>query len=213
MGNEKTVFVVDDDPAVRDSLSLFFDSKGYAVRAFDSAMAFLDGYKAIEPSCLLLDIRMPGMDGMELQETMAKRNIRIPTIFITGHGDITMAVRAIKKGACDFIEKPFDNNALLKCIEAAISLSQEKHLLNTRISGITKHYKQLTPREKEVMAQVVNGLSNKQIAEKLYISHRTVEIHRRRVMNKMQASSISDLISMAIACGVFKDPLQNVSDR
>jgi FixJ family two-component response regulator len=213
MGSKQTVFVVDDDPAIRDALSLFLDSRGFNVASFESASAFLDGYHTAEPCCLLLDIRMPGMDGIELQETMAARQIRIPIIFITGHGDIPMAVRAIKKGACDFIEKPFDNSALLKRIESALKLSEQDHRLYTKQSHILGLYNQLTPREQEVMALVANGLPNKQIAQKLYISHRTVEIHRRRVMSKMRATSISELISMAIACSVYDDPLQQASEK
>ena len=199
-----TVFLVDDDQAIRDALSLFLESQDISVEAFSSATAFLNDYEPESHGCLVLDIRMPGMDGLELQEHLTKKDIRIPIVFITGHGDVPMAVRAIKNGACDFLEKPFNNKDLLKCIQNAIMHDKQQRCQSNLHNEIQARYATLTAREKEVMALVADGHSNKIIAKKLYISHRTVEIHRRRVMKKMQANSVPELISMAITCGLHE---------
>lgn len=204
MENRATVFLVDDDPAVRDAVSLFLISKGYAVELFDSAQQFLDAYTDDAPGCLVLDIRMPGMSGLELQELLTARQINIPIIFISGHGDVPIAVRAFKAGALDFLEKPFDNHKLLKCIEMAIKRDKERRDRQCERSEMMNRYRQLTPREQEVMVLVAEGKTNKDIARRLDISHRTVEIHRRRVMEKLGASSVSDLVSVSVLCGVYE---------
>ncbi len=213
MKHEPTLFLVDDDRAVRDALSLYLGSKGVRVTSYSSAHEFLQAYDPDRPGCLLLDIRMPGMDGLELQDALATSGVRIPIIFITGHGDVSMAVRAIKKGASDFLEKPFDNEALLACIKKAMAQDIGERQRERGEADVLIRFQQLTPRERDVMALVADGHPNKSIAKKLEISHRTVEIHRRRVMGKMAAESLSDLITMAVACGVHdiklgRDPRQ-----
>jgi len=199
-----TVFLVDDEPAVRDAVSLFLMSKGHVVELFDSAQAFLDAYQPDRPGCLVLDIRMPGMSGMELQEELTRRQITIPIIFISGHGDVPIAVKAFKAGALDFLEKPFDNHKLLSCIEMAMQRDQERRRRQTERTEMLSRYRQLTPREREVMVLVAEGKTNKDVARRLDISHRTVEIHRRRVMEKLGAASVSDLVSVSVLCGVYE---------
>ncbi len=202
MKYEPILFLVDDDRAVRDALALYLSSKGVPVETYPSAHKFLEACNPARPGCLLLDIRMPGMDGLELQDALATNGVKIPIIFITGHGDVSMAVRAIKKGASDFLEKPFDNEALLACIKKAMVQDAEERQREKEKADTLIRFKQLTPRERDVMALVADGCPNKSIAKKLDISHRTVEIHRRRVMEKMVAESLSDLIAMAVACGI-----------
>ncbi len=204
MENRATVFLVDDEPAVRDAVSLFLMSKGHVVALFDSAQAFLDAYEPDQPGCLVLDIRMPGMSGMELQEELTRRQINIPIIFISGHGDVPIAVRAFKAGALDFLEKPFDNHKLLSCIEMAMERDQERRRRQSERTEMLGRYRQLTPREREVMVLVAEGKTNKDVARRLDISHRTVEIHRRRVMEKLGAASVSDLVSVSVLCGVYE---------
>ena len=196
-----TVFLVDDDDAVRDAVSMLLDSVGLQVRCFDSAQRFLDEYDATA-GCLVLDVAMPGMTGLELQEELNKSGIRIPIIFITGHGDVPMSVRAIKQGAVDFVEKPADDDELLEKIQQAIKLDRELRGEDAQRSEVVDRFNRLTPREQQVMAEVAAGNSNKEIAINLDISHRTIEIHRARVMEKMGADSLPDLIRMALVCGV-----------
>ena len=202
MVDEKpTVFLVDDDDAVRDAVSMLLESAGLQARCFDSAQRFLDEYDAT-PGCLVLDVAMPGMTGLELQEKLNKSGIRIPIIFITGHGDVPMSVRAIKQGAVDFVEKPADDGELLQKIEQAIELDREFRGEDAQRNKVVDRFNRLTPREQQVMAEVAAGNSNKEIAINLDISHRTIEIHRARVMEKMGAGSLPDLIRMALICGV-----------
>ena len=196
-----TVFLVDDDDAVRYAVSMLLDSAGLQVRCFDSAQRFLDEYDATA-GCLVLDVAMPGMTGLELQEELNKSGIRIPIIFITGHGDVPMSVRAIKQGAVDFVEKPADDDELLEKIQQAIKLDRELRGEDAQRSEVVDRFNRLTPREQQVMAEVAAGNSNKEIAINLDISHRTIEIHRARVMEKMAAESLPDLIRMALVCGV-----------
>ncbi len=198
-----TVFLVDDDPAVRDAVSLFLELKGRSVELFDSAQAFLDAYDPDRPGCLVLDIRMPGISGLELQDLLLEKQIGIPIIFISGHGDVPVAVKAFKAGAIDFLEKPFDNHKLLACIDKAISNDLESRQREKQRSDMLERYQQLTPREQQVMVLVAEGNTNKDIARRLDISHRTVEIHRRRVMEKLGANSVSDLVSVSVLCGVY----------
>lgn len=200
MAQKSVVFLVDDDPIVLDALGLFLESSGLAVRAFSSAQAFLEAYDPSFPGCLVLDIRMPGMSGLELQQELIKKNIDIPIIFLTGHGDIPMSVKALKAGAVDFIEKPFNDEVLLKCIREAIARDKQLRTLDAEKAKILHCYKQLTRREKEVMGFVISGHSNKEIAKELDISHRTIDVHRSRIMAKMEANSLPELVNMASLC-------------
>ncbi len=202
MSNQSTVFLVDDDDAVREAIQLFLHAKDIAVEAFASASDFLECYKGNQSGCLVLDVRMAGMSGLELQDVLIEKEIKIPIIFISGHGDIPMAIRAFKAGAVDFLEKPFDNNRLFNCITEAFQNDLKCRKEDGEKQRFISHYEQLTPREREVMVLVVNGHSNKEVARELDISHRTVEIHRRRVMRKMDVRSVSDLIGCAMAGGV-----------
>ena len=194
-----TVFVVDDDDAMRRSLEFLIASAGYAVRAFASAQAFLDYYQPIMRGCLLLDVRMPGMSGLDALERLRASGTTIPVIFVTAFGNIPMAVRAVKGGAFDFIEKPFEGTALLARIRAAMALETRGRDDQPDLPGIRQHLASLTAREREVMDRVVGGALNKQTAAEFDISIKTVENHRAKVMEKMQAQSLADLVRMAIA--------------
>lgn len=191
-----TVFVVDDDPAVRDALSLLLEGERIAVETFDSAEAFLAVCQAAPRSCAIVDIRMPGMDGMQLQAELTKRHLFIPLIFLTGHGDIPMSVRAIKAGAIDFLTKPIRVAELIKSVEAALIESEKISALVEENQSAADRLRTLTEREHEVMALAVEGLANKEIARRLGISHRTVEIHKARVMHKTGTNSLIELARM-----------------
>jgi FixJ family two-component response regulator len=195
---EPTVFVVDDDQAVRDSLGLLLKSLGQKAMLFDSAQAFLDQYQPNWSGCLVLDIRMPGMSGMELQQRLRAMHCAIPIIFVTGHGDVPMAVEAMHDGAFDFIQKPFRDQELLDRVNQALNWDLEHRSGEERRRAVTERFASLTPREREVMDCVVRGLANKVIAMDLDLSQRTVEIHRARVMEKMNARSLADLVRMSL---------------
>lgn len=199
---KQTVFVVDDDDAVRDSLAMLLRSVGLPVEAFDSGIGFLERFRPEMSGCLVLDIRMPKMSGLEVQQRLRELGARLPVIFITGHGDIPMAVQAIKEGAADFIQKPFRDQDLLDRIHSALAEDSRLRSEDTQRSGLAAHYASLTEREREVMGMVVAGKANKVIALDLNLSQRTVEIHRARVMEKMEARSLADLVKMAIELGV-----------
>ncbi len=196
MTREPTVFVVDDDEAVRRFLGGLIASVGLRVEAYASAREFLDAFEPGAPGCLLLDIRMPGMSGLELQKELAEREVRLPVIILTGHGDVQVAVHAMKAGAVDFIEKPFNNELLLDRIQKAVAESVEADGVRVQHDEITSRIKLLTPRERQVMDLVVAGETNKGVARRLDISEKTVEIHRARTMEKMRAKSLADLVKM-----------------
>ncbi|MEQ6342008.1 MAG: response regulator FixJ [Gammaproteobacteria bacterium] len=198
MNHESTVFVVDDDPAMRNSLCWLVESIGLHVETYPSAADFLANYHPARPGCLVADVRMPGMSGLELQEKLATNRIPIPIIIITGHGDVAMAVRAMKIGAVDFIEKPFNDQLLLDRIQQALGKDEEARLSNIEREIVTARIALLTPREREVMEHVVAGQLNKQIAADLNISIKTVEVHRAKIMEKMQASTLSKLVEMVL---------------
>lgn len=191
-----TVFIVDDDVAVRQSLSLLIRSMSLAVEAFESAQDFLERGDRTRPGCLVLDIRMPGMSGLELQDELSRRGFVLPVIFITGHGDVAMAVRAMKHGAVDFIEKPFNDQLLLERINQALELDRQRRELQAERADIASRMATLSPREREVMGRIVAGQANKVIAIELGLSERTVEIHRAKVMSKTGARSLAELVSM-----------------
>jgi len=196
-----TVFIVDDDTAVRDALKFLLRSVGHPVETFSSAQDFLTAYRDDRPGCLVLDIRMPGMSGLELQEKLVEKRSILPIIFITGHGDVPMAVEAMQAGAMDFIQKPFRDQDLLDRINQALEKDANNRAALGELNVIRERLASLTPREREVMDLVVNGKANKVIAGDLDLSQRTVEIHRARVMEKMQASSLAHLVRMVIEVG------------
>jgi two-component system response regulator FixJ len=199
---EPTVFVVDDDQAMRTSLEWLIESIGMRVKTFGSANEFLGSYYPGQAGCLLLDVRMPGMSGLELQAYLARQQIRLPVVIITGHGDIAMAVQAMKAGAVDFIEKPFNDNDLLRSIRNAIDYDEKQRSLQIERAEIAARLAELTPREHEVMDMVTEGRSNREIAAALGVSAKTVEAHRARVMDKMRAGSLAELVRMALIAGV-----------
>lgn len=196
--SEATVFIVDDDEAVRDSLGLLLRSVGYRARCYASAKDFLKAFDARDYGCLVLDIRMPGMTGLELQKHLAEIGCNIPIVFITGHGDIPMAVEAVRQGAVDFLQKPFQDQELVDRINDAMKLAAEQREGELERLEILDRIESLTAREKQVMGQVVLGKANKVIAGDLGVSQRTVEIHRARVMEKMQANSLAHLVRMVM---------------
>ncbi len=201
MSPEVTVFVVDDDQAVRDSLALLVHSVGLQVETFASAGDFLDSYRPDRRGCLITDIRMPGMSGLELQERLCADGHHIPVIVLTGFGDVPTAVRALKGGAVDFLEKPFNPQALLDLVQQAIAQDAEIRAQAAHEARLAERKALLTPREQEVMELVVAGKANKVIAIDLSISERTVELHRARIMKKMQARSLAELVRMVLPPG------------
>ena len=196
--SEPTVFVVDDDEPVRDAIGLLLDTVDLPHECYDSATTFLEAYSAPRTGCLVLDIRMPGLGGLELQEELLKRGNTLPVIFITGHGDVPMAVEAMQKGAVDFIQKPFRDQDLLDRIREALRTDRERRQEQQQHAEVEERIARLTNREREVFDLVVTGKPNKVIAYELGVSQRTVEIHRARVMEKMQARSLADLVKMHI---------------
>jgi two-component system response regulator FixJ len=203
MAAEPMLYVVDDDEAVRDSLEILLQSMGHAVRSFASGQEFLDAAGALRPGCLIVDIRMPGMDGFELQQRLAECKIAIPIVVITGHGDVPMAVRAMRAGAIDFVEKPFSEETILESVRLALShVGRLQSGLQSADPATLERLSHLSPREREVLEGLVAGLPNKTIAYDLKISPRTVEIHRARVMDKMQARSLSELVRLALSAGI-----------
>ena len=196
MTPEPTVFVIDDDEAVRHFLRGLIASVDLRVQAYASAQEFLDAYQRNSPGCLVLDIRMPGMSGLELQQELNAQGIDLPVIVLTGHGNVQVVVHAMKAGAVDFIEKPFNNELLLDRVQKAVAKSVDTYEDRVRRDEILNRQKRLTPRERQVLDLVVAGESNKHIARRLHISDKTVEIHRANVMEKMQAKSLADLVKM-----------------
>ena len=194
MTSENTVYVVDDDAAIRRFLRQLIRSVGLRVETYATAQEFLDTYQAGSSGCLLLDIRMPQMSGLELQAELMRREIDLPVIILTGHGDVKVAVHAMKAGAVDFIEKPFNNELLLHGIQKAIANSLRSSTIRVRRQEVLQRMNALTPREREVLHKVVAGETNKGVARHLGISEKTVEIHRAKVMEKMQAKSLADLV-------------------
>jgi FixJ family two-component response regulator len=194
-----TVFVVDDDEAVRDSLALLLRSVELAVATFSSANEFLDSYDPAAPGCLILDVRLPGMSGLELQQRLADDGADLPIVFITGHGDVPMAVRAMRRGAVDFLQKPFSDQELLDRVQQALAEQSQRRQQSESKAEIAQRIRSLTPREHEVMELIVEGLANKVIANRLGTSQRTVEVHRANVMRKMQADSVARLVHLVFA--------------
>jgi two-component system, LuxR family, response regulator FixJ len=197
----RSVYVIDDDKAVRESISLLLESREVPVQTFASAPEFLAAAPSVPPGCVVTDLRMPGMDGLQLLQRLRERNLRLPVIVMTGHGEVPLAVQALKAGAIDFIEKPFPGAALFDAVELALQAIDETRENDAAIRQIAERFASLTPREREVMDGIVAGKPNKIIAYELRIAQRTVEHHRAEVMEKMHARSLSALVRMAIATG------------
>lgn len=197
--SDATVFIVDDDQEVREALVLLMESVGLEVKSFDSAQNFLDSFDASVPGCIITDVRMPGMSGLELQKKLKEQKMHPPVIIITGHGDIPMAVDAMQEGALDFIEKPFNDQRLLDSVHRAIESDAADRGQATQIAEIRERVESLTKREMEVMNLITQGKRNKIIADELCVSQSTVEAHRAKVMEKMQANTLSDLMRMVLS--------------
>lgn len=201
-GPEPMVHVVDDEAAIRDSLAMLLRSVGLQSRAYAGAQEFLEAWRPGAQDCLVCDVRMPGMSGLELQEALTARNAHLPVVLITGHGDVAMAVRAMKAGASDFIEKPFNDQVLLDAVSRALARARDGQ--GAGRAEIEARLESLTPREREVMLLVADGRPNKLVATRLGLSTRTVEVHRAKVMEKMQARSLAELVRMAILCDLMR---------
>ncbi len=193
-----TVYVVDDDEGVRDSLQWLLEGKDYRVRCYDSAESFLSRYDAREVACLIADIRMGGMTGLELQDRLVERNSPLPIVFITGHGDVPMAVNTMKKGAVDFIQKPFQEDALVNLVERMLEQAREAFSDHQQSASRDALLAKLTSREAQVLERIVAGRLNKQIADDLGISIKTVEAHRANIMEKLNANTVADLLKIAL---------------
>jgi FixJ family two-component response regulator len=197
------VFIVDDDPSVRKSLARLIRSAGYRVDAFASAEEFLSREPSIGPCCVVLDVRMPGVTGLDLQKTLASALHGIPIVFITGHGDVSMSVNAMKLGAVDFLTKPFEGQDLLSAVQRAVAKDTRDLGAEARTGEVQKRVNRLTPRQRQVFALVVTGMLNKQIASELRIAEKTVKVHRAQVMEKMRAGSVAELVRLADEVGVI----------
>ncbi|TAH48134.1 MAG: response regulator transcription factor [Betaproteobacteria bacterium] len=195
---DQFIHVVDDDEALRDSLVWMLESNGYAVRPFDSAESFLDAYAEAMTGCIVLDVRMPGMSGLEMFDELGRRRCTLPVIFITGHGDVPMAVSALKKGAADFIEKPFSDRDMLRLVEQCLEQERASRAKRMLEADTARRLEHLTQREREVLDLIIAGKLNKQIADVLGISIKTVEVHRARVMEKMGANSLAELVQNVV---------------
>jgi len=196
MTRTSAVFVVDDDPSVRSSLKFLLSSVGLQVESFDSAEAFLQRNPPDAPSCLVLDVRLRGLSGLDFQRELAARNIRIPIVFVTGHGDIPMSVRAMKAGAIEFLTKPYRDQDLLDAVRIALERDRARREQERDLTDLQQRFNALTPREQEVISMVVSGMLNKQIAAELGTAENTVKVHRSRAMEKMNAQSFADLVRM-----------------
>jgi FixJ family two-component response regulator len=199
------VFIVDDDRSVRDTLQDLIESIRLRAMVFESADEFLRSPLPDVESCLVLDIRLPGMSGLDFQDQLARARIHVPVIFMTGFGDVPMSVRAMKAGAVDFLSKPFRDQDMLDAIFTAIDRDRERREDERQVAGIRKRYETLTPRERELMGLVTTGLLNKQIAVEVDLAEATVKVHRAQIMRKMQAGSVADLVRMAQALGLFRE--------
>jgi len=198
----KVVFIIDDDPSVRKALTNLMRSVGLRVEAFGSAQEFLSSTRPDAPGCLVLDVRLPGLSGLDLQRQLGEGGIQMPIIFITGHADIEMSVEAMKAGAVEFLTKPFREQVLLDAVQHAIERDRAAHEQRAALAELRDRHQSLTAREQEIMAMVVRGLLNKQIAGELGTTEATIKVHRAKVMHKMQADSLADLIRMAEKLGV-----------
>ena len=200
---ESIVFIIDDDPLYRASTERLLRSVGFTVQSFQSARDFVGSRRPNVPSCLILDVRLPGLSGLDLQRDLAEAGVHLPIIFDTGHGDIPMSVQAMKAGAVEFLTKPFREQDLLDGIRRAINFDRATRLQREKLADLRGRYRALTAREREVMARVVTGMLNKQIADALGITEKTVKVHRGHIMQKMGARSLADLVRTAEKLGIF----------
>lgn len=204
--DEPAVFVVDDDISVRDALKNLLRSVGLKVETFGSAQEFFSSKRASIPACLVLDVRLPGLGGLDMQRQLAEANSEIPIVFITAHGDIPMSVRAMKAGAVEFLPKPFRDQDLLDAVQQAIDRDRQARRVRSDTAELKERHESLTARERQVLEFVVRGLANKEIAARIGISEPTVKLHRGRLIHKMRAESLADLIKMAQKLGVSEQP-------
>lgn len=211
MRNETVIYIVDDDSAVRDAISKLVNSVGMSAQCFSSAEEFLEGYSEDAPGCLVLDVRMNGMGGLELQQELLNKGSMIPIVIITGHGDIPMAVDALKNGAVNFIEKPFRNQSLLDAIRAAIQKDKKIRILDESNRNLVEKYSTLTEREREISKFITQGLSSKLIAKELNLSPRTVESHRANIMKKMESNNSLELFRQLMLIGNIKREVATTS--
>jgi FixJ family two-component response regulator len=198
------VYVVDDDPSIRTSLERLFRSVGHECVSFGSAAEFLHSEKRDAPACLVLDLRLPGESGLDLQREMAEANVHVPIVFLTGHGDVPLSVRAMKAGAVDFLTKPFDEQDLLDAVRQAIGRDGEARRRQAETASLRQRYEMLTAREREVFSLIVSGMLNKQVAAELGTSESTIKVHRHQVMEKMSADSLADLVRIAEKLGITR---------
>jgi two-component system, LuxR family, response regulator FixJ len=205
MPQKGNVYIIDDDEAMRDSLSFLLDSAGYSVTLFETATSFLEALTRLEFGCIVSDVRMPGIDGIELLKRMKAAGSKFPILIMTGHGDVPLAVEAMKLGAVDFLEKPFEDDRLVAMIEGAIRQADTSARTEAMTQDITARIASLSPRERQVMGGLIAGLSNKLIAREYDISPRTIEVYRANVMTKMQANSLSELVRLAMRAGLLND--------
>ena len=207
MTEQKLIHLVDDDDAVRHSASFMLRHAGFAVKTYTDGVAFLETVEDAVPGCILLDVQMPRMDGLEVQEQLNNRGVAMPVIVLTGHGDVNVAVKAMKAGAVDFVEKPYEKQTLISALNRAFQRLEERNQRDLLIDEARGKIEHLTPREREVLEGLVDGLTNKSIADALDISPRTVEIHRANLMEKLGATSLSGVLRIAFAAGVgFEGP-------
>jgi two-component system, LuxR family, response regulator FixJ len=196
VATDAVVHLIDDDEGVRHAVAFLLTTSGFAVRVYDSALSFLETVASVQPGCVVTDVRMPGMDGLALQRELKARGVRLPVIVITGHADVPLAVEAMKSGAVDFIEKPFNDESLLSAVRAAIDRHAHNNRRDEAAAAIKARLESLSPREREVLDGLVAGLPNKTIAYDLKISARTVEVHRANLMTRMGANSVAELVRM-----------------
>ena len=194
-----TVFIVDDEEPVADSIAMLLRTVGLATKIYRDARVFLEEYRADQPGCLLLDVRMPKMSGLELQQALIARNVSLPIVFITGHGDVPMAVEAMRAGALDFIQKPFNDDELIRRVQKALEEDARERELLQRREELERRWAGLTPREREIALLIADGQANKRVAADLEISARTVELHRARILQKMGVRSLAQLVRMMVA--------------
>jgi two-component system response regulator FixJ len=205
MTTKGTIYVIDDDEAMRDSLNFLLDSAGFGVTLFDNAQGFLDALPGLAFGCVVSDVRMPGIDGIELLKRLKAQRSRFPILIMTGHGDVPLAVEAMKLGAMDFLEKPFEDDRLVAMIESAIREGEPAAKNDAIAQDVAARVASLSPRERQVMEGLIAGLSNKLIAREYDISPRTIEVYRANVMTKMQANSLSELVRLAMRAGMLND--------